>query len=101
MKFSQFSGLPLSVIIDYIQNVPAQEWLDGDAFDDFGVCHRQLRSLWTAYCITNDYNVDTLQYDVSLSAVWVTIDKIADIGKSQHTFADYDKFDDYMCADLV
>lgn len=41
---------------------------DGDF--SFDVCRKQLRSLWTAYCLHKGYECDTLQYDTDLTLVW-------------------------------
>lgn len=94
------SGLPLQYILDYVKSVPGKDWLGGDAFDDFGVCHRQLRALWTAYSITNGWESGTVPFNASLEAVWDAIVAVSDIDGSSHVFADYDCFAEYMCEDL-
>lgn len=58
----------------------------------------QLRSLWTAYCIHQDMEVDTLSYDQDLLVLWETVEKAAP--KCEHT-ADFDAFDAFMCELLV
>lgn len=36
-------------------------------------CRNQLLSLWTAYCLHNNLEVDTIMYDVELIDLWNAI----------------------------
>lgn len=55
------------------------------------VC-RQLRSLWTAYCLHHNINVDTAQYDNDLWLVWGKVEN------KKHNYAsNFDEFETYMC----
>lgn len=36
----------------------------------FEVTRKQLRSLWTAYCIRHDYEPDTAEYDNDIQWIW-------------------------------
>ena len=40
------------------------------AFLSEQVCADQLRSLWSAYCIHDDLDMDTGEYDHDLSELW-------------------------------
>lgn len=73
----------------------------------FDVVRRQLRSLWTAYCLHKGYECDTLQYDTALCSVWESL-----LGNDNYDVTDwqdnedegvvgFDLFDDYMCEELV
>lgn len=65
---------------------------------DIEVCCRQLRCLWTAYCMHQNLDVDTAQYDSDLAEVWGQV--------SQHEedtayWSNLDSFDNFMCQELV
>lgn len=75
--------------------------------EDFGfeVIRKQLRSLWTAYCIRKDYCCDTLQYDIKLNLVWSRL-----LDNKTYTDTDwqdegevlgFELFDNYMCEEMV
>ena len=73
---------------------------------DFGydVCRRQLRSLWTAYCLHNGYDCDTLQYDISLNEVWASIiqnNSCPWCDDEDEGVVGFDLFYDYMCEEVV
>lgn len=68
----------------------------GGACFEEEVCCRQLRSLWTAYCLHNGLDVDTAQYDGDLLTVW---QKVAQQSASNH-WNDLDSFDLYMGENL-
>lgn len=65
---------------------------------DFGytVCCRQLRSLWTAYCLHNNLNCDTGRYDNNIHHIYNIMSK-----NNSCTWNDFDSFDMYMCHELV
>lgn len=54
---------------------------------------KQLRSLWTTYCIINEVNPDTKTYDTDLFTLWEIVQSVW-IGTS------FDEFDEFMCEDL-
>ena len=66
-------------------------------FGKFGVC-RQLRNLWTAYCLHQNLNVDTAWYDTMLFSIWV---KIPIDGQETAYWLNFAQFDMFMCRDLV
>jgi len=37
----------------------------------YPTAREQLRALWTAYCLHNDIDVDTRNYDNGISALWL------------------------------
>lgn len=41
----------------------------------YGVCCKQLRSLWTAYCFHNDIECDTREYDNDIRAIYSALEK--------------------------
>ena len=57
---------------------------------------KQLKSLWTSYCICKGYEVDTLSYDRDLADVWNIL-----VENESNPFVEFEKFDNYMCEDLV
>lgn len=73
----------------------------------FDVVRRQLRSLWTAYCLHKGYECDTLQYDTALRLVWSSLleNDNYDVTDWQDNedegVVGFDLFDDYMCEELV
>lgn len=68
------------------------EFAAGIKLNDMVGC-RQLRSLWTSYCIVNDVNPDTSEYDTALYLLWETIQPVWK-GTS------FDEFDEFMCENL-
>ena len=60
--------------------------------------HSQLRSLWTAYCLHHNLDVDTSKYDHDLMAIWAQVS--ATEGDTA-CWSDFDSFDAFMSADLV
>lgn len=57
----------------------------------------QLRALWTAYCIHQDFEVDTAAYDENLLRLWNAVKE-----RSSFTgWKTFDQFDNYMCLNLV
>lgn len=60
--------------------------------------HSQLRSLWTAYCLHHNLDVDTSKYDHDLMDIWAQVS--ATEGDTAY-WSDFDSFDAFMSADLV
>lgn len=56
----------------------------------------QLRSLWTAYCVCKDYEVDTASYDRDVMQLWEVVCK-----NDTNPFAEFEDFDNFMCEHLV
>lgn len=55
---------------------------------------RQLRALWTSYCIVNNMQPDTQKYDAEIFSLWEIVQTDIWIGTS------FDEFDEFMCEDL-
>ena len=74
---------------------------------DADVCRTQLASMWTTYCLLNDYEVDTADYDNDLRRIYnaiceYTARDMAAFGAQHYEWpASYEIFDDWMCAELV
>lgn len=70
----------------------------------FDVCKRQLRSLWTAFCIHSGYECDTRGYDNDLREVWEAVKQNKsnpwDDGVNGEEVW-FDLFDDFMCEEVV
>lgn len=64
----------------------------------FEVCTHQLRSLWTAYCIHHDLEVDTSTYDADLRELWQAV---SEENSDNPDWSDFESFDLFMCDDLV
>lgn len=62
------------------------------------VASEQLRSLWVAYCLHHDLDVDTRGYDEDLRELWNSVSK--EEGDTQN-WSDLDSFGDFMCSWLV
>lgn len=60
--------------------------------------HSQLRSLWTAYCLHQNLDVDTGKYDHDLMAIWA---QVSATESDTACWSDFDSFDAFMSADLV
>lgn len=75
--------LPFAYLIEFAGGIKL-----GDA-----VGCKQLRSLWTTYCIINGVNPDTKVYDTDLFTLW-------EIVQSVWTGTSFDEFDEYMCEGL-
>ena len=56
------------------------------------VCRAQLRSLWTAYCLHYDLDVDTSGYDSEMCDLWDAVEQ---------DWSSHNAFDNFMCQDLV
>jgi hypothetical protein len=65
---------------------------------DSELCCDQLRSLWTTYCLHNELDPDTAQYDNDILALWLEVEAT----ESDNVFwNDFDSFDNFMCCYLV
>lgn len=64
----------------------------------FEVCTHQLRSLWTAYCIHHDLEVDTSTYDADIRELWQAV---SEEHSDNPDWSDFESFDLFMCDDLV
>ncbi len=65
---------------------------------DTKIFRNQLRSLWTAYCLHNNLEVDTMTYDRDILELW----SVVSLGeKDTAAWSDFDSFDDFMYAQLV
>ena len=81
----------VGVEFDYIlQFIAGEECLDGE------VVQEQMRSLWTAYCLHANYDVDTAPYDNNMRELWNAVYE-----NSANPFPDFDAFDTFMCKYLV
>ena len=76
--------------------------------EDFGYelnC-KQLRSLWTAYCIRHDYECDTAKYDEDLLWIWQALKENtsspwADQMEDNELAYGYGHFENYMCEEVI
>jgi hypothetical protein len=75
---------------------------------DFGyeVTRKQLRSLWTAYCIRRDYEPDTAHYDSDIFWIWKAIQENdscpwGDIEENGEIVYGYGDFERYMCEEVL
>ena len=57
---------------------------------------KQLHSMWVAYCIFSDYEVDTATYDSQIARLWNILSN-----NTTNPFLNFTDFDNYMCEDLV
>lgn len=53
----------------------------------------QLRALWTAFCLHNKCNPDTLAYDIAIAAIW---NKVLQQKPRPACWSSFKKFDLYM-----
>lgn len=58
----------------------------------------QLRSLWTAYCLHDNLDVDTLEYDEDLARLWAVA---SEVGDGTTEWSDYESFGHFMSRYLV
>jgi len=72
-------------------------FINEGCFDEEISC-RQLRALWTAYCLHQNLDADTLKYNNLLLEVWASVSSAED---DNAYWGDFDSFDLFMCADLV
>lgn len=71
------------------------QFAEAESFE-VSVSLKQLKALWSAYCIAQDYEPDTAAYDSHLKQIWSVLKK-----NPSNPFRDYVSFDSYMCMDLV
>ena len=55
--------------LDYMENFILQNYFETEQICD------QLRSLWTAYCLHNNIDVDTAEYDANLQKLYTAMEK--------------------------
>lgn len=70
----------------------------------FTVTKKQLRSLWTAYCIRHDYEVDTKPYDDDLRWIWSAVceNSTCPWGENEEDgIVGFEEFDNYMCEEVL
>lgn len=66
-------------------------------FDEECAC-RQLRSLWTTYCLHHRIDVDTAEYDNTLLEIWSSVS----FSEGDNAYwGDFVSFDRFMAANLV
>ena len=58
----------------------------------------QLSSLWMAYCLHHNLDVDTAEYDEDLARLW---DVVSEAGDGTTEWSDYESFDHFMSRYLV
>lgn len=73
--------------LDYIFNFINEGFFDQDIECD------QLRSLWTAFCLHNNLDVDTVEYDNILFEIW---ESVASTEKDNAFWDDFCSFDVFM-----
>lgn len=61
---------------------------------------KQLRALWTAYCLRHNLDCDTKQYDERLAEIWQAVVYQADVFADSEEFRDMRAFDLYMGEEL-
>lgn len=73
--------------------------------EDFGyeVTRKQLRSLWTAYCIRHDLEPDTASYDNDLRWIWSAVEENTSCPwhDDEDGIVGYWLFDNYMCEEVL
>lgn len=70
----------------------------------FEVTRKQLRSLWTAYCIRHDYECDTKPYDDDLRWIWQALQENKSCpwhDDEEDQTIGFDLFDNYMCEEVI
>ena len=77
---------------DYIFN-----FVNEGSFDEEVAC-RQLRALWTSYCLHHHIDVDTAEYDNLLLEIW---DSVSSSEDDNAYWGDFNSFDRFMAADLI
>ena len=91
---------------DYHASTDFDELIEWAKNADYGyyIILRQLRALWTAYCIRHDYQCDTASYDSDILALWNIVSNSPTFPHNDETIrqfiADFDTFDSYMGQDL-
>lgn len=72
----------------------------------FQICRVQLRSLWTAFCLHQDLECGTFEYDMTLEEVWSKMqdqDNLPCIWEDDEDegVIGFDLFEDFMCEEIV
>lgn len=62
---------------------------------------KQLRALWTAYCLRHNLDCDTKQYDERLAEIWQAVVYQTDVFADSEEFRDMRAFDLYMGEELA
>ena len=70
----------------------------GEICLDTETARSQLRSLWTAYCLHYNLDVDTNGSDHDLMDIWA---QVSATESDTACWSDFDSFDHFMCANLV
>lgn len=78
-----------SFILDYIKSCE-------EIFGTTAI--QQLRSLWTAFCIRRNIDVDTDKYDRLINEMWL---HLLNSTGTHHAKNKFEKFDNFMCEYLV
>ena len=68
-----------------------KQFVTGVHSDD-GTFRKQVKALWTAYCIRHGLDVDTRRYDEDLEQIWLLVSE---------DWIDYESFYNFMCEYLV
>ena len=73
-------------------------FVDEGSFDE-ELARDQLRVLWTSFCLHQDIDVDTYQYDAILVCMYnyMDLDEMTDTAD----WSDYESFNNYMSKYLV
>ena len=70
----------------------------------FSGTRKQLRSLWTAYCIRHDYECDTAPYDNDLRWIWSALqenDSCPWHDEEEDSIVGFELFDNFMCEEVI
>lgn len=70
----------------------------------YDVCYKQLRSLWTAYCLHNNIECDTGSYDSRLCDIYHALKKNTSCPlwvDEETEMVNFNRFDNYMCENIV
>lgn len=72
-------------------------YAEQSCFDE-DICRDHFRTLWTAYCLHHNLDVDTAGYDSDLRELW---EAVAADEEDTADWSGFDGFDKFMCAYLV
>jgi len=70
----------------------------------FAATQKQLKSLWTAICLHNNYECDTAAYDIRILRIWEVLSKNKSCpwkNDEEEGIGGFDLFDNFMCEDIV
>lgn len=69
----------------------------------YEVNRKQLRSLWTAYCIRNNYEPDTRRYDNDINWIWQSLQENSSCPwhDDEEGVIGFELFDLYMCEEVI